>query len=349
MNWTPSSYLHRYLLTLALVTTLFANGPVASAQQQSPCAPQAAPAATQGDAATPEPGVWTSLPEMPRPRSELGAVTIDGTIFVIGGFGGGAMLDCFDAASGTWNIGADLPEGVHHPGVATLDGIVYVAGGYMENDHGATDAVWAYDPATDAWEARAPLPEARGALGLAVLDGRMYAVGGATDHLGGPVAAGVHMYDPATDTWEARAPLPTPREHLAVAAGEGRIFAVGGRANGDESDQFASAVEAYDPATDTWAALPPLPTPRGGFGGVFVDGHLVVLGGERGTTTFDTVEAYDPATQMWTELPPMPTARHGVGVTAVGDTLYAVAGSTQAGVAENTGTNQSLHISPDML
>jgi N-acetylneuraminic acid mutarotase len=281
---------------------------------------------------------------MPRPRSELGAATIGGTIYVIGGFGGPAMLDCFHAATGTWDVGADLPEGVHHPGVTALDGRVYVAGGYT--DTGATDAVWAYDPATDTWEARAPLPTSRGALGLAVVGGRIYAVGGAREQLGGPVTGAVEVYDPATDTWEERAPLPTPREHLAVASGESLVYAVGGRANGDEGDQFAGAVEAYDPSSDTWEARPPLPTPRGGFAGVVAAGQVVVLGGERGTTTFDAVEAYDPESQAWTELPPMPTARHGVAVTAIRDTVYALAGSTQARAAESTGANEALTLSP---
>lgn len=332
--------LRRIIFLLMFSSSLFATGATQlAAQDDAPCMPQPVPAEAT-PAATPASGTWTQLEPMPRPRSELGAVAIDGTIFVVGGFGGGAMLDCYHAASGTWNTGADLPVGVHHAGVAVLDGIVYVAGGYSDN--GATDEVWAYDPATDAWEARAPLPEARGALGLAVLDNQIYAVGGAEEHLGGPVSGDVTAYDPATNTWEERAPLPTPREHLAVAAGEGQIFAAGGRANGDEDDQFASAIEAYDPLNDTWEALPPVPTPRGGFAGVVIEGNLVVLGGERGTTTFDTVEAYDPAMQTWVELPPMPTARHGVGVTAIGDTLFAVAGSTQAGMAENTGANEAL-------
>jgi N-acetylneuraminic acid mutarotase len=314
-----------------------------TAQGDGPCIPQqATPEASPSTAA--EPDAWTELPPMPRPRSELGAASISDTIFVAGGFGGPAMLDCFHAGTGTWAVGADLPAGVHHPGVTALDGRIYVAGGYTET--GDTDALWAYDPGADAWEERAPMPTSRGALGLAVVDGRIYAVGGALDHLGGPVTGAVEVYDPATDTWEERAPLPTPREHLAVAAGDGQVYAIGGRANGDEGDQFAAAVEAYDPATDTWEALPPLPTPRGGFAGVFVAGQVVVLGGERGTTAFDTVEAYDPTNQTWTGLPPMPTARHGVAVTAIGDTVYALAGSTRARAAESTGANEALTIAP---
>lgn len=284
---------------------------------------------------------WGSLPDMPRPRSELAAAVIDDWIYVAGGFGGLAQVDCFHPASGSWAAAPDLPVGVHHPGVAAVEGVLYVAGGYTEAG-GATAALWAYDPNVDSWEERAPIPTARGALGLAALDGRLYAVGGAMEHLGGPVTGAVEVYDPETDRWTSGTDMPTPREHLAVAAGESRIFAVGGRANGDEGDQLAAATEAYDPVTDRWESLPVLPTPRGGVSGVFADGRMVVLGGERGTTTFDTVEAFDVATGIWNQLPAIPTPRHGLASAAIGDTIYAVAGSTQAGAAENTGANEAL-------
>jgi N-acetylneuraminic acid mutarotase len=231
---------------------------------------------------------------------------------------------------------ADLPEAVHHPGVAALDGLVYVAGGYRIDDMTERSTVWAYDPETDAWERRADLPTPRGALGLVASDGRLYAVGGARRRLGGPVSGAVEVYDPATDRWQRRAELLTPREHLAVVAGSGRIFAIGGRANGDESDRFAAANEAYDPTTDRWESLAPLPTPRGGLTGVYAGERVIVLGGERGTTTFADVDAFDPVTNTWMALPPMPTARHGLASAAVSGRIYAITGSTKAGAVDNT-------------
>ncbi len=331
------THVRRSLIALLMLAGMV-HVPISLAQAGVPCAPGEAPIFAS-PAATTDAG-WTEHAPMPRPRSELGAVAIGTTIYVVGGFGGPSMLDCYDTATDSWSTGADLPQGVHHPGVAALGGKVYVAGGYTEN--GASDAVWAYNPATDAWTARAPLPQRRGALGLAALDGKLYAIGGATERLGGPVTGAVDVYDPDTDSWEPASSMPTPREHLAVVAADGRIFAIGGRANGDEGGQFASAVEAYVPDTDSWETVSELPTPRGGFAGAFVSGRVVVLGGERGDTTFSAVEAYDPITNEWTSLPDMPTARHGVGVTAIGDTIYAIGGSTVAGTVENTGAVETL-------
>lgn len=346
-----SHFLRRLLLSLTVVAAALASSGATESGAQDvsqtaySCKPQPATPEASSVAATTAIGTWTELAEMPRQRSELGAAAIGDTIYIVGGFGGGAMLDCYHPATGTWGVGADMPVAVHHPGVTALDGRLYVAGGYTET--GATDAVWAYDPSSNTWEARAPLPEPRGALGLAAVDGRLYAIGGAVEQLGGPVTGAVDVYDPSTDSWEPRASLPTPREHLAVAAGDGRIYAIGGRANGNEGEQVAGAAEAYDPATDQWASLPALPTPRGGFAGLFVAGQVVVLGGERGTTTFAIVEAYDPSSGTWRELPPMPTARHGVAGVAIDDTIYAIAGSTRAGTVENTGANEAFRLAPN--
>src|SRR5665811_283184 len=117
------------LMSLLLTAVVIGgSGPGVIASQDGgsqPCLPQAA-TPEPATAATPTPSEWTQLPEMPRPRSELGAAVVGGTIFVVGGFGGMAMLDCYHTTSGTWSAGADLPRGVHHPGVAALGGLVYV-------------------------------------------------------------------------------------------------------------------------------------------------------------------------------------------------------------------------------
>ncbi|MGH2532712.1 MAG: Kelch repeat-containing protein [Thermomicrobiales bacterium] len=312
-------------------------------------APAALAAATAGRVvvaqSTPPPGLtWVEGAPIPQERSELAAAVIEEQIYVVGGFGGGERVDRYDVATATWERVADLPVGVHHPGVAALDGILYVGGGYTGSGHGAVDHVWAYDRDMDAWEERAPLPVANGALGLAAVEGTLYAVGGATERLGGPVHGGVEAYDPAADTWQPRAAMPTPREHLAVVAGDGVIYTVGGRANGDEGDQFAAANEGYEPGTDAWTALPALPVPRGGFTGVYANGLVVVMGGERGPDAYDNVDAYDPARETWTALPPLPIARHGLASAAVGGTVYAITGSVRARGIDNVATMHVLDL-----
>jgi hypothetical protein len=282
--------------------------------------------------------IWRELPEMPDPRSELGAAAIDDLIYVVGGFGGGARIDRFDTVAETWERLADLPEDLNHLSVAALDGFLYVAGGFNRSLF-ALDTLFAYDPSADAWGERAPLPEARGALGLVALDGRLFAIGGTTEGLGGPITGAVDAYDPVADAWTAVTTMPTPREHLAVAAGDGRIWTAGGRAGGDDGPPIAETAEAYDPVADTWETLPPLPTPRGGVAGAWVAGRFVALGGEtifapEAPLLHDAVDAFDPESGAWTALPPLPTPRHGLAAVGIGNTFYAIAGGTVPGSAD---------------
>lgn len=292
--------------------------------------------ATARQNATPAASDWLTGVPIPEARSEMAAAVIDGRIYVAGGFYDGNRVDAFDPLTQTWIEMPDLPIEVHHPGVAALDGALYVAGGYLNTGHSAVRSLWRLDPEAGSWQSLAPMPDAKGALGLVAVDGALYAVGGALRELGGPATDDLLRYDPANDVWEALAPMPTKREHLAVAAVGGRIHAIGGRADRSEDDEFAAAHEVYDVAGATWELAAPLPVPRGGLSGVAVEGTVLVLGGERGTTTYADVNRFDPSTGVWDALPAMPTARHGLATAYTGGLLYAITGSLAAGTVDNT-------------
>jgi len=76
-------------------------------------------------------------------------------------------------------------------------------------------------------------------------------------------------YDPATDNWKALAPLPTKaRSPVAVTVGD-KMYVIGGATTLPGSTVVhparphysVGAVEEYDPATNTWRARAPIPTP----------------------------------------------------------------------------------------
>src|SRR5262245_46906630 len=77
---------------------------------------------------------WLVGPEMPTPRSEIGAGTIDGQIYVVGGGVGAAQTanEILDLAIGQWRTGAPMPRGLNHHGVTALNGKLYVFGGADE-------------------------------------------------------------------------------------------------------------------------------------------------------------------------------------------------------------------------
>ena len=122
----------------------------------------------------------------------------------------------------------------------------------------------------------------------------------------------------------------TPRDHLAVGVVNGKLYAIGGRINGHH-DRNASNNEEYDPLSDRWKALPPMPTVRSGIAAASLDGKVFVFGGETSRSTHREVESYDPQKHRWQRWAPMPTARHGFGVALLGRSIYVIAGGPKPG------------------
>ncbi|OBI54059.1 hypothetical protein A5705_01620 [Mycobacterium sp. E787] len=70
-----------------------------------------------------------------------------------------------------------------------------------------------------------------------------------------------------------------------------------------------------------------MPTPRGSYGATYIDGRIVVVGGEEPTMVLDVVEMYDISAGKWSTIAPMPTARHAEVVATVGNTVYCIGGA----------------------
>ena len=68
----------------------------------------------------------------------------------------------------------------------------------------------------------------------------------------------------------------------------GKFYVAGG--------QGVAALDRYDPATDTWTTLAPLPVASGAVGAVLQGKLYVVIGTPGGPRAY----AYDPATNKWT-------------------------------------------------
>ena len=125
-----------------------------------------------------------------------------------------------------------------------------------------------YDPATNRWEDRSPMPTSRNHAFSGAVNGKIYIIGGRQGAGAIPVTSPtdiVEEYDPATNKWgPVKERMPTPRSGGGVATYNGKIYVSGGEL---QTRQFAAAfkaLEAYDPATDTWTILPSMPSARHG-------------------------------------------------------------------------------------
>lgn len=230
--------------------------------------------------------VWSLGAPLPLPLHHSMAASVDGRLYVIGGEGGdpgpGGLgfqdrVYMLDEAAGAWVPRASMLTARSGGGAAVIDGKIYVAGG--RPPRGADFAV--YDPAADSWTTLPDVPTQRNHLGVVAIDGRVFVAGG---RFGGGVGSEMtdvlEIYDPRTDAWTSGAPLPAPRAGLASVAANGCLYAVGGEGNDADPRGIFDRNELYDPGTDSWRSLAPMPLPTHGLtGAAYLDGWVHIPGG----------------------------------------------------------------------
>jgi hypothetical protein len=188
---------------------------------------------------------WSAGTALPQTRSEHGAVTLNGKIYVMGGLW--PFLWEFDPGTDNWTWLASMTESREHINVVTDGTYIYAIGG--RDNFVATSINERYDPGTDTWTTMAPLPTARSAMAMAYVGGEVHCIGGEI-----PMLFDVHeVYDIATNTWSTRGAMPLPRHGVAaVTVPSGLIFVpaggtfqgVGPTAHADVYGQLPLAVPA---------------------------------------------------------------------------------------------------------
>ncbi len=230
--------------------------------------------------------------------------------------------------SGTWTT--RTPE----PSACCFASAVISGNLYLVNNLSFGGPVIVYNPVTDAWATGAGMPTAAAAeFGAATIAGKLYIAGGCAPGCSAPHNT-LQVYDPATDHWATKTPMPTARFESAAGAIGGKFYVVGGAPCDHLGCPPFATLEAYDPATDTWATKAPMPTARLRAGAAVINGKLYVAGGQTDQTSVNgsaALEVYDPATDTWATKTPMPTGRISIGVGEVNGILYAVGGWTGSG------------------
>lgn len=129
----------------------------------------------------------------------------------------------------------------------------------------------------------------------------------------------------AVGHWEKRRSMQEERSWIGMASVSGKIYAIGGMTG--PQGQRLNSVERYDPKTNEWQYVAPMPTARSSPGAVAVRDQIYVMGGFPATGTTTVVEAFDPQKNAWrTGLAPMPTKRFDLASAAIGDIIYTMGG-----------------------
>jgi len=265
------------------------------------------------------PGRWVEQPRLPIPTGEHAVIECQGNIHVIAGYArhrfDANFHQVYDSRARTWSLKAPFPVAGNHVAGVAIGSKVYTFGGFIEQNRCPHSRCFVYDTATDQWTSIAGLSRPRGAISAIELGGKIHLLGGRDVRS----VEWHEVYDPATNKYSDRAsmrgstatqPFVGQRDHMGVAIVDGKIHAIAGRM--DSYDFNTSLNSVYDPQSDSWSFRAPLPTARSGPSCVYINGKIVVFGGEATGRVFGTNEAYDPKTDAWEALTPMALPRHGL-------------------------------------
>jgi N-acetylneuraminic acid mutarotase len=232
------------------------------------------------------------------------------------------------AVEETWTSKADMPTARFCVSTSVVDGRIYAIGGGQSPYGSYLSTVEEYDPATDTWTTKADMPTGRSGHAASVVNGKIYIIGGEPSEQAS--LATVEEYDPTTDTWTQKADMPTRRTFLCTCVINGEIYAFGGiTAGGPGGNPFPTALEVYDPVTDTWARKADMPMSRNAATACVVNGKIYVIGGVVGNlegAALSTVYEYDPLADTWTRKANMPTARMWSSSIALAGKIYVIGG-----------------------
>ena len=190
-------------------------------------------------------------------------------------------------------------------------------------------------PGSTGWNAGDPINKERVAPGAgSIADGRIALFGGQN---GGQAIEETYLYDPIYGDHQDGANMATPRAHGAYAtdANTGFIYAVGGI---DDNLSVLGTTEVYDPWTDTWTTVSPIPSARADFPAASDGaGTVFTFGGRRAgwgaNDVTNSVFAYDIGSDTWNTRAPMPAAlRDSVAVAGPNDgKIYVIGGRDATG------------------
>ena len=269
-------------------------------------------------------GTWSATGSMLKPRAGFAPVVLlDGRVLVgdvLDGSNGNPDVygsELYDPATGTWSATGDQFGYGGESAVLLPDGKVFatvtaprrpLAGGAV------------YDPATGTWTATAERNNKdKGFGGSAILlsDGKVLVAGGYDATLAGDPSFAftdvAEVYDPATGSWTEISNMQSPAVgSMATLLPDGRALVV----------TRYGAWEIYDPAAETWIAVPQ-PSGLNVPSAVLSDGTVLMTASDE---PCKSAALYDPLTESLTTASSMLRCIGGSSFTLLLDGTVLVAG-----------------------
>ncbi|HEX3235939.1 MAG TPA: hypothetical protein VHR41_17225 [Gemmatimonadales bacterium] len=219
--------------------------------------------------------------------------------------GSGFPIQAYNAATNSWSTKTSEVYMYDLNGVAKIGSKLYFSGGRSHDGTGDTPSVpttWAYDYTNDRLTRKADMPKATSEGVTGVIDGKMYVLPGFCDGTGWPFPGycdhsairQLFRYDPVNNKWGALRSCPHYHPFGAGGVINGKFYVAGGLGT--------AALDVFDPATDSWSPLAPVPTAGRAIGTILGQKLYVITASDSHTY------AYDPGTNTWKARAPYPSA-----------------------------------------
>lgn len=248
-------------------------------------------------------GEWRTLTAAHAPRmSNQGIAVLNNFVYLIGGdkntSGFRAETRCwrYDPRHNRWCSIQPLQQQHADHCVCVVGGHIYAIGGRDYSNE--LDSVERYNPHTNMWEYVAPLKREVYAHAGAIADGKIYTTCG---RRGSAYLRETYCFDPAANHWTACAEGPVERAWHGMASVNGRVYVIGGSNDEHGYRRDVMKVGCFDPLSNCWSLMSPLPAGHGEPGIAVLDRRIYVLGGrshDRGNR-MKYVHVYNADTDEW--------------------------------------------------
>lgn len=240
---------------------------------------------------------WDTVEPMPAALSMIGAVAVNGKIYVPGD-ADTATTYVYDIVADSWSsIAANNGYSARSQySIVARQGKVYVLGGIVGGS-ASTNEVWILNPGTETWSVGVPMLNSRAAFGAAAVGSEIIAAGGVL-YPGFAPDMTAEKFDGSS--WSYVAPVPdgggayTRWTYQAYGHGEDGLWFAAGRR--DAGWSVLNHAGYYDLETDTWYDSPAIPAINQGrvylSGVVAPDDYFYVIGGRdnNGSIIYANVE-----------------------------------------------------------
>lgn len=163
----------------------------------------------------------------------------------------------------------------------------------------------------EPWRYLTEVPHVKqGSFGISVLNNCIYVIGGSYDISldNEDVHPFGFKYNPLTSEWSTIKPMNFDRCRFSLNVLENSLIAVGGHSEGfqrldDQIGNNVATVEKYDPTSDSWTIMTPMPEFRSQHAGATYKNKLFISGGIDGYgSVLNSFYEYDSSTDSWIKI-----------------------------------------------